>query len=99
MGPARRRASSSSEGGKRNRHVVDLLFAGNRLTVAVGYGQHQPTGVEPEPKFARMFDTATSFFTGLRMKSHWSALCQSSNSQRPSGDQTTFAKIPRPLKM
>src|SRR6266511_728811 len=99
MGPARRRGSSSSEGGKRNRHVVDLLFAGDRPTVAAGYGQHHPTSEGSAPKFARMFETATSFFTGVRMKSHWSALSQSSRSQRPSGDQTTLVNAPAPLKI
>src|SRR6266511_4949674 len=99
MGPARRRASSSSEGGKRNRHLVDLLFAGNDLTVAACYGQHQPTSEDSAPKLARMFETARSFFTGVRMKSHWSALSQSSRSQRPSGDQTTFVNLPEPVKI
>jgi hypothetical protein len=61
----------SSEGGKRNRHLVDLLIAGNALTVARGYGQHQPASEGSSPKLVRMFDTATIFFTGLEwMKSH-----------------------------
>ena len=60
----------SSGGGKLNRHLVDLLVAGNKLTVARGYGQHHPTILESAPKFARMFETARTFFTGEWMNSH-----------------------------
>ena len=61
----------SSEGGKRNRHLVDLLFAGNALTVAWHYGQHQPASDAPVPKFASIFEIGTIFFTfGERMNSH-----------------------------
>src|SRR5438105_9172931 len=72
---------------------------GTSLTVARGYGQHQPTRVVPTPKFARMFDTGMSFFGRVRMNSHWSRLGQSSTSQRPSGDQTTLVNEPVPLKI
>ena len=61
----------SSEGGKRNRHLFDLLVAGNVLTVARGYGQHQPASEGSWPKLARIFETASTFFTGREwMKSH-----------------------------
>jgi hypothetical protein len=61
----------SSEGGKRNRHLVDLLIAGNELTVARAHGQHQPTREGSLPKLARMFETAAILFTGTEwMKSH-----------------------------
>jgi hypothetical protein len=60
----------SSGGGKLNRHFFDLLVAGNELTVARGHGQHQPAILESAPKFARMFETARTFFTGEWMNSH-----------------------------
>jgi len=47
------------------------------------------------PKSALMFETASTFSTGSEwMKSHWSALVQSSRTERPSGAQTTLLKIP-----
>src|SRR6266540_6372820 len=99
MGLARRRASSSSEGGKRNRHVVDLLFAGNRLTVARGHGQHQPAISAFGPNASSIPDTARSFRTAAeRRKSHWSALSQPTRSHLASGDQATEPNSPAPLK-
>ena len=61
----------SSGGGKLNRHLFDLLVAGNEVTVARGHGQHQPASIAPLPKLASMFEIGTIFFTaGERMKSH-----------------------------
>src|ERR671934_2641226 len=96
MGPARRRASSSSEGGKRNRHVVRPPFvAGNGLTVAAGYGQPQPAGTAAGPKASAIAATGTTLRTDAeRMNSHSSALRQLSRSQRASGDQAMRSNTP-----
>src|SRR5213596_1784200 len=92
----------SSEGGKRNRHLFDLLVAGNAPTVARGHGQHHPARVAkcsgPESKVFPMFRTAIRRTAAERMKIHWSALRQSTSSQRWSGDHARPAKVPAPEK-
>src|SRR5204862_7260481 len=83
---------------KRNRHQSRPPFAGDALTVAEGYGQHQPASIAPSPNVPRTLGTVTTFFAGVRKKSHSSAPRQFSNSQRPSGDQARFAITPAPVK-
>jgi hypothetical protein len=45
-----------------------------------------------------MFRTAIRRTAAERMKIHWSALRQSTSSQRPSGDHVRPAKTPAPEK-
>src|SRR3954468_7520977 len=67
---------------KRNRHVVDLLVAGNALTVAACYGQHQPAGTAAGPNAVSIPATGITFRTEAeRMKSHSSAVRQLNSSQ------------------
>src|SRR5438093_5697259 len=88
----------SSEGGKRNRHLFDLLVAGNALTVARSYGQHQPAGTAVGPNASSIPETGITLRTAAeRMKSHWSALRQLSMSHRASGDHAIRSKSPAPV--